>query len=98
MSPCDQRPTPQELARWPELAVLAWLHYGLDLTVRALVAAYPELDDPERPHWLPRSPAAPAAQCVLTHADALSRAVTRYRLAITREHDHAEPPPSDDVF
>jgi hypothetical protein len=68
------------------------------MAVRALVAAYPELDDPERPYWLPTSPAAPAAQCVLTHADALSRALTRYRLAITREHDNAGQPPSDDIF
>jgi len=94
MSPPADLPRPQELALWPELAVLVLLQHGLDMTVRALVAAHPELDCPERPHWILTSPAATAAQSILSHADFLSRALARYRLTLPREPNH--PPPLHD--
>jgi hypothetical protein len=44
-------PTPDELVTTPELGLMAAFEASLELTVRALIAAHPELDDPERPLW-----------------------------------------------
>ena len=43
----DRTPTPDDLAHAPELAILAALESVLELVVRALVCAHPELADPD---------------------------------------------------
>ena len=49
-------PTPPQIARCPELALLSVLDFALDAALRALVAAHPELDGAEQP-YLPSQPA-----------------------------------------
>lgn len=57
----DRTPTPEDLVDAPELAILAALERTLDLVVRALVSAHPELADPERPYWLRQASRMPSA-------------------------------------
>jgi len=45
-------PTPDELADNPELALLHALDDILELVPRVLVAAHPELADPDTPYWV----------------------------------------------
>jgi len=44
-------PTPAELDRDPELALLAALDDTLELALRALLAVHPQLGDPDAPPW-----------------------------------------------
>jgi hypothetical protein len=45
-------PTPHQLAADPELGALYALNECGRLTVRMLIATYPEIADEERPYWL----------------------------------------------
>jgi len=45
-------PTPQQIARTPEIAILRALELQSELLVRALVAAHPQLDQHEVPYWV----------------------------------------------
>ena len=44
-------PTPQQIARTPETAILRALELESELAVRALIAAHPELEGNEVPYW-----------------------------------------------
>jgi len=91
-------PTPDDLVDAPELAILAALDPTLDLVVRALVCAHPELTDLERPYWVPpASPLTTAAQTLVDRAAHLKQALLAYREAIEtgREPDASSNP--DDV-
>ncbi len=74
-------PTPDVLARSPELAALALLERALDVTRHALIAANPELHacQDEQPGGLPWDSQAKAARVVLGQADQLHRALHHYR-------------------
>jgi len=87
---CERIPTPEDLDRAPELAILAALDPTLELAAAALVAAHPELCDPERPAWLgaPTRSAA-IAQSLMRKAHGLQRATRDYRRAV-------EIPPRED--
>jgi hypothetical protein len=76
-------PTPAQLDRDPELAILAALDDTLDLALRALVAVHPQLGDPDGPLWV-REPDATraAADRILTAARRLDRALDAYRRAV----------------
>jgi hypothetical protein len=89
-------PTPAELADAPELAILAALDDTLHLALRALVAAHPQLGDPDCPAWAREAGAtAAAADRILTAARRLDRALDAYRRATTRSRDaDSEPDPS----
>lgn len=81
-------PTPEELEETPELAVLALLDANLDLALRALVSAHPQLADPDRPAWtLDQSPSGRAAEKFLARAKGLHRALETYRDALARHRD-----------
>ena len=89
-------PTPEELGEAPELAVLALLDANLDLALRALVSAHPQLADPDRPAWtLDQSPSGRAAENFLARAKALHRALETYRDAVTLGRDTS---PHDNAF
>jgi hypothetical protein len=85
MSPAPARfPTPPEIADVPELAILAALEHTLDLALYALLAAHPQLSDPECPDRLrDPSPARAAADRIVTAAHSLARALDAYRRAVT---------------
>ncbi len=76
-------PSVPDLEAAPELAVLTVLLGVLDMVERALLAAYPEFADQERPYWIKTPDAFRLASALLRHADGLRRAVHRYRLAVT---------------
>ena len=79
----DRTPTPDDLVDAPELAILAALESTLELVVRALVCAHPELADPERPFWLRRqSRTTIAAETLADQAADMKQAVTDYCEAI----------------
>src|SRR5262249_5279793 len=78
----DWLPTPPELDQAPALGVLALVAGALDVAGMALLAAHPDLADPERPGWLPRSPALGPANAILRLADRLRETISTYRHAV----------------
>ena len=76
-------PTPDDLVGAPELTILAALDWTLDLVVRTLVCAYPELTDPERPYWLRQaSRMATAAETLTNQSADMKQALIAYREAL----------------
>jgi hypothetical protein len=76
-------PDPDELDHAPELAVLAALDSTLQLSLRALVALYPELIDPDRTPWARDcSLTSAAARRLVQRAGPLLRALRTYRAAV----------------
>jgi len=88
-----QPPTPQELVDAPELAILAALGDILNLALRSLVAAHPQLIDPECPHWARNGSAErDAAERILTASALLSTAIEQYCRAAAARRDHDDGP------
>jgi hypothetical protein len=59
-------PAPGELDKAPELATLTVLDIALEVAVHALVARFPDLEDPDQREWLmPPPAAAPLATVVV---------------------------------
>ena len=88
-------PTPGELVKTPELAALTVLDVALEVAIHALVARYPDLEDPDQRDWLMPPPAsAPLAAVVVGLADTLRCAVHNYLSTIDSEHNltASEPP------
>lgn len=76
-------PTPDEIAHAPELVALHALEEILELTLRALVAAHPELTDAEAPFWAREaSRATRKAEHVVAIAHRLQQHLRAYRTAI----------------
>ena len=96
----DRTPTPDDLAHAPELAILAALECTLELVVRALVCAHPELADPERPYWLRQaSRMTTAAETVVDQSVDMKQALIAYREVIEiRRQDEASEHPDDLTF
>ena len=96
----DPMPTPDDLAHAPELAILAALESTLDLVVRALVCAHPELADPERPYWLRQaSRVTAAAETVVDQSADMKQVLIAYREVIEiRRQDEASEHPDDRSF
>jgi hypothetical protein len=94
---CDRIPTPDDLDRAPELAILAALAHTLELAATALVCAHPDLCDPERPSWLAaRTRSVAIAESLMSRARGLQHALRDYRRAVEiplRE----DPPDLDDL-
>lgn len=91
----DRTPTPEDLADAPELAILAALDQTLDLVVRTLVCAHPELADPDRPYWLRQtSPTATAAETLVHQTADMKHALIAYQEAvqIPRRRDPSQHP------
>lgn len=83
LEPFPVWPLPFDLAENPELAVLAVLDSALHLTVRALVAAHPQLQADEVPYWrLDRSPLFILADSIVSHAQTLSEKLEQYRILL----------------
>jgi hypothetical protein len=77
-------PTPDELLRAPELAILSALETLLNLALVAIVAAQPELQATADGHDAVRTDAANSADCVIAKAQTLAVAIADYRA--TRLH------------
>ena len=91
----DRPPTPAELARSPELAILTALDAALLVADYALLAEHAELWDQDRPSWRPLPDSTSRIADAIIHlARRLSDALTRYRRAIEK---HEEETRSDDV-
>jgi hypothetical protein len=90
----DQLPTPGEIAEASELAVLAVLDTALDMSVRALIAAHPELCGDHFPRT--RMKAALCGNRLMNLACQLQAAVARYRL-VTLRRLPLEPESTDDL-
>ena len=81
-------PTPGEIADAPELALLHALDEILDLVPRVLVAAHPELADPEAPFWGRETSRTPhKANDIVATAHRLQRLLRAYRRAIAMARD-----------
>ena len=87
-------PTPGELVDDPEIALLHALDAILDLVPRVLVAAHPELADPDAPFWVREaSTTTRHAHHIVAAAHRLQQHIRAYRAAITRARD--QPAESD---
>jgi hypothetical protein len=90
-------PTPCDLACNPERACLEMLDLALEMTVRALIAAYPQLASDEILYWcLDRSPASALAKAIVSQAQSLSREINRYAGQLAA--DLSEAKKEDDDF
>jgi hypothetical protein len=92
MRPVVALPTPEQIAEQPELVALYALAHGLGLAARALVGAYPNLDDPEVPHWaIDPSRARRAAHHLVMAASHLQSRIDEYLAALELDRqDYAE--------
>jgi len=76
-------PTPHQLADNPELALLHALDDILDLVPRVLVAALPELSDPDAPFWVREaSNTTRYANHIVVDAHRLQQHIRAYRAAV----------------
>lgn len=81
------RPTPQQIAHTPELAILGALDELLDLTRRTLIAAHPGLGDTDAPDQAGDRDALGQAPCrFIAHAATLHRAIRTYEAATNARH------------
>jgi hypothetical protein len=79
----ERIPTPDDLDRAPELAILAALEHTLELAARALACAHPELRDPDSPNsHRPNPPGLAIANTLARRSRALQRALRTYRRAV----------------
>ncbi len=78
----DELPTPQEMAENPELTALAALDLALELAVRALLAARPELCEDRFPRIARKEDL--WAERLMNLANKLQCFLTRYRHAVDR--------------
>jgi hypothetical protein len=79
-------PTPPEIAETPELALLSVLNFALEASVRALVAAHPELQAEDLPPAA--GAAARCAERILGHVYKLKILVASYgQLAAAEDED-----------
>lgn len=98
MSPA-RLPTPDEIDGAAELAILAALDHTLELALRALVAAHPQLGDSDCPSWArDAAPARAAADRVLAAAVHLTHALEAYRRALPRSPRRRTDPDPDLSF
>jgi hypothetical protein len=79
-------PTPDEIARAPELAILAAIEHALDVAIVTLVAAQPELRPSHDGYDAVISDAAYCADTVIIEAQTLVRAIAAYRAVVLAEH------------
>lgn len=89
-------PTPDELADNPELALLHALDDLLELVSRVLVAAHPELADPDAPYWVREaSKTTHHANYIVATTHRLQQRIRAYRdaIMIVRERRFAESDP-----
>jgi hypothetical protein len=80
-------PTPDELGRAPELAILGALDAAIDLALVALVAAQPALGPTVDLRDADLTDAAAAADHVIARAQALAAAIAAYRALCRSECD-----------
>jgi len=83
-------PTPDELLRAPELALLSALETLINLAILAIVAAQPELQATPDGHDAVRTDAANSADLVIAKAQTLAVAIADYWA--TRLHDLTDLP------
>jgi hypothetical protein len=85
------QPTPPEIDRAPEIALLAVLDHALDTAAAAVIAAHPNILDDEPLYRRLDRPEMKAADAILTRARRLRDALDQYRRAIAALHSNADP-------
>ena len=81
-------PSPHEIAVDPEIALLHALDGILDLVPRVLVAAHPQLGDPDAPFWIREaSTTTRHGNHIVAAAHRLQQHIRAYRDAITLARD-----------
>lgn len=89
-------PMPWDLDGNPELAVLIVLETALHISIRALIAAHPQLAADEIPYWrVDRSPPFTVASALVLHAQDLAEEIQRYRSLLLPDPPNA--PQVDDL-
>jgi hypothetical protein len=89
-------PTPPDIALRPELASLALLEAALEITVRALIATYPQLQDDEV--WrLDRTQLCKTAGSIVMLADSLTQEIRSYSAAPPTADPSGPSDPDDDI-
>jgi hypothetical protein len=78
-------PTPDEIHRAPELAILAAIEHAIDVAIVTLVAAQPELRPTLDGYDAVISDAAVRADTVIVDAQTLVRAIAAYRAVVIAE-------------
>jgi len=78
-------PTPNEIVRAPELAILAAIEHAIGVAIVALVAAQPELWPSDDGYDAVISDAADLADTVIIEAQTLARAIDAYRAVVIAE-------------
>ena len=79
-------PTPDEIHRAPELAILVAIEHALDIAIVTLVAAQSQLRPSYDGYDAVISDAAVRADTVIVDAQTLLRAIAAYRAAVIAEH------------
>jgi len=84
-------PTPYDLIRSPELAIMTLLDQALHIAVRALIATYPQLDSDEVPYWCRDSSRAfSLASSIISRAQSLSKKVQQYQTLLPPDPPDAQ--------
>ena len=95
-NPCTP-PTPREIGLHPELSLVALLQQTINITTCSLIAANPELAEPDFPPWCcPESPAILLARYLLKQLDLLSELLPEYKTAVMRQDCPSNQPVSTD--
>jgi len=96
--PIDSLPTPEQIAETPELVALNALEHMLELTLRTLVGAHPDLVDPDVPYWaIDPSRARRAAHRLVMAASHLEARIQQYRTALDLDRQTNDDPPEGDL-
>ncbi len=85
-----REPSVEQLWVAPELACLAVLDAAIDMTILAIVAVYPEMQDQDPAD---QTVSLRAATVVIEDARTLIASVARYRLVLRRVPDRADDTP-----
>ena len=83
-------PSPHEIGTNPELALVRLLQEAIEMTIRSLRGAYPELDEDVPPAWFSLTPVTCVAQLLIKQLALTAELLPEYRAALIV--DWSEPP------
>jgi len=78
-------PSPHEIGMNPELALLHLLLEAIEMTIRSLYGAYPELEQTESLAWFSLTPATCVAQLLIKQLTLTADLLPEYRAALMSE-------------
>lgn len=89
-------PSPMEIGLHPELSLVALLQQTIDITTCSLIAANPELDEPDFTPWGQQSPATILSRYLLKQLDLLAELLPEYKTAVIEQDCPSNQPVSTD--